>query len=302
MSELLKGAADANMAAMGATTPGGARLIRKARGYDIDPVGHARKRKITYTLLGFAVPALLLILWETSSRNGWIDKRLYPAPTECLEQLRQMFDKRDFMTDLRLSLSRLLWGWFWGSLIGVAVAYVMGMSRIVRAALEPLLNALYTVPKLALLSIFLIIFGFGEKPVIIVVAVSVFFFAWVPTQADVMNVGESYREAAKSFGASRWQMFRHVIFPSTLPGLFVTLRVSASVSVLTMIGAEFAFAPQSRGLGYQINNARQVLEPKVAYAGILVAALIGVIFQAVVRQVGRVVVRWEKADKGAPVT
>ena len=80
------------------------------------------------------------------------------------------------------------------------------------------------------------------------------------------------------------------------------LFCAASVSVLTMIGAEFAFAPQSRGLGYQINNARQILEPKVAYAGILVAALIGVIFQAVVRQVGRAVVRWDKADKGAPVS
>lgn len=277
------------------------KLIRKARGYDIDPVGHARKRKIGYTLLGILVPAALLIFWEAASRNNWIDKRLYPAPTECLRQLEQMFDKRDFMKDLRLSLSRLLWGWFWGSLVGIAIAYVMGMSRVVRAALEPLLNALYTVPKLALLSIFLIVFGFGEKPIIIVVAVSVFFFAWVPTQADVMNVAASFREAANSFGASRWQMFRHVIFPSTLPGLFVTLRVSASVSVLTMIGAEFAFAPQSRGLGYQINNARQVLEPKVAYAGILVAALIGVIFQAIVRQVGRVVIRWEKPDKGAPV-
>lgn len=302
MSDILKTTADVNMTQPGSSTPAGAKLIRKARGYDIDPVGHARKRKIGYTLLGFAVPVLLLVFWEAASRNGWIDKRLYPAPTECLRQLEQMFDKRDFMTDLRLSLSRLLWGWFWGSLIGVIIAYVLGMSRLARAALEPLLNGLYTVPKLALLSIFLIIFGFGEKPVIIVVAVSVFFFAWVPTQADVMNVAASYREAASSFGAGRWQMFRHVIFPSTLPGLFVTLRVSASVSVLTMIGAEFAFAPQSRGLGYQINNARQILEPKVAYAGILVAALIGVIFQAVVRQVGRAVVRWDKADKGAPVS
>ncbi len=300
MSDILKTAADANMTQAGATTPGSAKLIRKARGYDIDPVGYARRRRIGYTALGFAVPVFLLVLWETASRNGWIDKRLYPAPTECLRQLEQMFDKRDFTKDLRLSLSRLLWGWFWGSLIGVIFAYVMGMSSIVRAALEPLLNALYTVPKLALLSIFLIVFGFGEKPVIIVIGVSVFFFAWVPTQADVMNVAASYREAAKSFGANRWQAFRHVIFPSTLPGLFVTLRVCASVSVLTMIGAEFAFSPQSRGLGYQINNARQILEPKVAYAGILVAALIGVIFQAIVRQVGRAVVRWEKTDKGAP--
>ena len=118
--------------------------------------------------------------------------------------------------------------------------------------------------------------------------------------AGVMSVSESYREAATSFGANGWQMFRHVIWPATLPGLFVTLRVAASVSVLSVIGIEFAYAPRSKGLGYVINTARQTFEPRIAYAGIFVAALIGVVFQAIVKQVGHLVVRWEKDDRGAP--
>lgn len=276
-------------------------IVREAQGFDRDPVGHARKRRIIYTTLGVAAPVLLLGYWQLAAKQGWINAKFYPAPTDWLEQLKQMFDKRDFATDLRLTLKRMLVGWFWGSFFGLLFAYAMGMSRIIRAALEPMFNMLYTVPKIALISPFLIIFGFRDLPVYVVIAVTVFFFAWVPTQAAVMSVSESFREAASSFGANRWQMLRHVILPATLPSVFVTLRVAASVSVLSVIGVEFAYAPQSKGLGYVINTARQTFEPKIAYAGIFVAALIGVVFQWIVKRIGRLVVRWEKEDRGAPV-
>jgi sulfonate transport system permease protein len=300
MTDLVRDTADA-VSASHSPTPSGQRLIREARGYDKDPVGHQRRRRIVYTILGIAVPVGLLAFWQIAASNGTINPKFYPSPTDNLRQLQQMFEDRGFATDLRLTLKRQLWGWFWGCLFGVLFAYILGMVRIARAALEPTLNALYTVPKITLLTPFLIIFGFKDTPVIIVIATTVFFFAWVPTQASVMSVSESYREAATSFGANRWQMFRHVIWPATLPGLFVTLRVAVSVSVLSVIGIEFAYAPQSRGLGHVINTARQTFEPKIAYAGIFVAAVLGVVFQAIVKRIGRLVVRWEKEDRGAPV-
>ncbi len=103
---------------------------------------------------------------------------------------------------------------------------------------------------------FLIIFGVGEKPVIVILAVTVFFFVWIQTMASVMSVPEGYREAAVSFGVTRRQMFRHVILPAALPQIFVGLRIAAGVAVLTVIGVEFVFAPGFAGLGYRINNAR----------------------------------------------
>ncbi len=299
MSDYVENMADAKMLQSN-PLPSAGKLIRRARGFDIDPVKYGRRRRVLYLALGIAVPVLLLGFWQIGADQNWINRKFYPSPVDNFRELRLMFDKRDFGHDVRLTLKRLAWGWLWGCVFGVIVAYVMGMSRLVRAALEPTLNALYTVPKIALLSIFLIVFGFRDKPVIILIAVTVFFFVWVPMQYEVMTVSESYREAASSFGANKWQMFRHVIWPATLPGLFVTLRVAASVSVLTVIGIEFAYSPGSRGLGYVINNARNTFEPKIAYAGIFVAALIGVVFQAIVKRVGRLVVRWDREDRGAP--
>ena len=88
---------------------------------------------------------------------------------------------------------------------------------------------------------------------IVVIAITVFFFVYLQTNAAVRGVGESFREAGLSLGAGRWQMFRHVIFPASLPQVFVGLRISAGVAVLTVIGAEFAYTPYSKGIGYRIN-------------------------------------------------
>ena len=163
----------------------------------------------------------------------------------------------------------------------------MGMSRLVRATLEPTLNALYTVPKLALISIFLIVLGFDNKPIIAVIAVTVFFFVWIQTQSAVTSIAPSYREAARSFGSGRWQMFRHVVLPASLPQIFVGLRIAAGVAVLTLIGVEFVFTPDQKGIGYKINNARTIFDPPQAYVGLVVAGILGVVFTFVIRLVGR---------------
>jgi sulfonate transport system permease protein len=267
-------------------------LVRRARSIDVDPVRHGRRVRVLHLVLGIATPVILLGFWQLASDQAWINARLYPSPTEIFQMIWKMFNERNFGDDVLRTTNRMLWGYFWGCLFGMLFAYVLGMSTLARAALEPMLNALYTVPKIALLSVFIFVFGLGDKPVVRIISVTVFFFVWVPLQAAVMSVSLSHIEAADSFGANTWQRFRHVILPATLPDLFLSLRVAASVSVLTVIGVEFAFAPDYQGVGYVINNSRQTLEITPAYAGILVAALMGVIFQGVVKLVGRLVLRW----------
>lgn len=282
---------------------GRGQLLREAGRADIDPVGYGRRQRILHLVLGVATPVLLLGFWQIAAKQGWINEKLYPAPTDIFKRLGDMFDKVDANTNLwdhiRRTTTRMTWGYLWGCVFGMAFAYLLGMSRLARAALEPTLNALYTVPKIALLSVYLFIFGLGDMPVKRLISTTVFFFVWVPLQAAVQNVAKSHIEAGESFGASRWQLFRHVIMPATMPDLFVSLRVAASVSVLTVIGVEFAFAPDYEGVGYIINNARQTFDVRPAYAGILVAALMGVIFQWLVKLVGRLVIRWPQEGHSA---
>lgn len=264
---------------------------------DRDPVRHARRWRVVKLLLGVGFPVALLALWQVASVNGWIDRFHYPAPTDVL---REFLDNQDaWWTSIGKSVSRLLWGYLWGVLAGITIGVVLGTSRIARATVEPTLNALYTVPKLALIGILLIVLGFDNKPLVVVIAVTVFFFVWIQTQSAVQSVGASYRDAAVSFGAGRWQRFRHVLLPAALPQIFVGLRVAGGVAVLTLIGAEFVFTPDSDGIGYRINNARQVLDPPQAYVGLVVAGVLGVVVTFVIGLVGRLVNRWADEERRA---
>jgi sulfonate transport system permease protein len=270
-----------------------AQVIRRPKAADRDPARYNRRRRVLELLLGIGFPVAALLLWQAASVNGWISRFNYPAPTDIIREFRDTDDL--WWTAIRVSvLERLLPGYLWGVLFGVLFGVVMGMSGLVRATLEPTLNALYTVPKLALISIFLIVLGFDNKPIIAVIAVTVFFFVWIQTQSAVTSIAPSYREAASSFGSGRWQMFRHVVLPASLPQIFVGLRIAGGVAVLTLIGAEFVFTPDQQGIGYKINNARTILDPPQAYVGLVVAGILGVVFTFVIRFLGRLASPWAR--------
>jgi sulfonate transport system permease protein len=268
---------------------------------ELKPKSHSHRRRTIELSLSIGVPVALIILWEVASTHEWINPGLYPSPTDLLRRAPELFSSNaggGMWGDVGKSMYRVAWGYFWGALFGLVLGVWMGMSRLTRAALEPLLAAMYTVPKLALIGVFLLILGFDEKPVIAVIGLTVFFFVWIQTMTAVMSVPSGYRDAAVSFGATKWQLFRQVLLPGSLPQIFIGLRVAAGVTVLTVIGVEFVFAPGNQGLGYRINTARQILDPGQMYVAIVIAALLGVLFTWGVRRVGRMLAPWAKEDEG----
>ena len=288
----------------GAGVPAALGMVRRQAGAaESDPKGHARRRRWLERALAVGVPVVLIALWQVASSQSWIDPILYPSPTTLFDRSKDLFSDRPggrMGSDLWVSVQRIAWGYFWGVLFGVTIGVVMGMFRSIRAAFDPILTAFYTVPKLALIGVFIAILGINNKPIITVIALTVFFFVWIQTMASVMAVPVGYREAAQSFAAGRWQLFRHVLLPAALPQIFVGLRVAAGVTVLTMIGVEFVFSPGSDGLGYRINNGRQTFDLSEQYVGIVVAALLGVAFTWLVRLVGRLLMPWGKEDESVP--
>jgi NitT/TauT family transport system permease protein/sulfonate transport system permease protein len=120
---------------------------------------------------------------------------------------------------------------------------------------------------------------------------TVFFFLWSSVMEALASVSEGYREAAVSFRAGPWRRFCHVIFPAVLPQLFVAMRVSAGVSVLVLVGAEFVQG--GNGLGYLIWNSWSLFLADRMYVGIVVVALMGVVFSMIIQAVGRLLTPWE---------
>ncbi|MCX8572110.1 ABC transporter permease [Aminobacter sp. MET-1] len=255
-----------------------------------DPRGYASKANRQETALAVATPVIFFILWEIFARAGVLDVRFFPAPSAIFMSAVEMARSGMLQQDVLASALRVLAGFAIGVISGLGAALLLGLSRLMRAALEPFLTALYTVPKLALLPLLLLIFGLGELPSVLLVGMTVFFLVWIQCMEAVLAIPENYREAARSFGAKGWVMFRHVTWPALLPQFFISMRIAIGTAVLVIVGVEFVQA--SQGIGYRIWHSWSLFQANRMYVGICTVALMGFLFSTLVRWLGRLMLPW----------
>ncbi|POX39973.1 ABC transporter permease [Streptomyces sp. Ru73] len=271
-------------------------LVRRPGPQELHPRRTHRRRRTLEGALALAVPAALVLLWQLAAAGGWIDARIYPAPTTILADGWDRALAGALWPDVWATLRRVLAGYAAGTAAGYALGLLMGSLALVRAALEPLLDALYVVPKLALLPVFLNMFGLGEGPQVALVAATVFFFVWISTMAAVLAVPAGHRDAGRVFGAGAWQMFRHVLLPASLPAVLVGARIAAGVAVLVIVASEQIAAAD--GLGHLIFDSRALFQNDVMFVGIVCVAVLGVLFSELVRLAGRFLTPWAPRDRG----
>lgn len=266
-------------------------VTRRPGAVERDPVRFYRRRRRIDLVLRIAVPVLLLGLWQITAVNDVIiNRRFFPAPTDLISAFTESIDSGILQDSIVASGKRLLLGFFLGSLAGVVVGLSMGLVRSLRVALNGIISALYTVPKLAILPLLLVIFGLGDAPKIILIAMGCFFVVAISTMAAVVSIPVAVLEPIRSCGAGRLQIFRHVTLPMILPQVFVALRLAAGLSVLVLVGIEFVQG--GNGLGWLIWNSWQIFSVERMYVGIVVVSAIGVVFQMAIEMIGRALTPW----------
>jgi sulfonate transport system permease protein len=270
----------------------GRTVVRTPTARERDPGRFRRRRRRLERGLAWATPLALILLWQWASTAEVIDPRFFPSPTAIWAAGVESWRDGLLVDNAKASFSRVAWGFTLGCGTGIICGIPLGLSRLARAATEPLVYALWTVPKLALLPLLLLIFGLNEKPIIILIAINCYFLVLIPTMAAVRSVPESYREAAVSFRATRWDMLRHVILPAATPQIFVALRLAAGASILVMVGAEFVQARE--GLGHVIWNSWSLFLADRMYVGIVVVAVSGALFTLFIGWVGRRLAPWDE--------
>ena len=282
----------------GAPPPGAPTLRREPGPAERDRVAHRARQRRRETALAWSVPAVLIGAWQWAAATERISPLFFPAPTDVVATASDMVASGELQHQLAASGSRIALGLLIGVASGVIVGFAMGMSRLLRAALDSTLSALYVVPKLALLPLLLLIFGVGNTPTILLIAIAVFFLVWITTMHAVMSVPEGWREAARSFGAGRGQLIHHVLLPAALPQILTGLRLATGTAVLTTVAIEFVQG--SDGLGRLIWLSWSLFLPRRMYVGIVVVALLGVAANLVVRIVARLLTPWDRFSDGAP--
>jgi len=242
-------------------------------------------------IMTFASPIGLLLAWEIAGRLGAIDVRFFPVPSTIIAVMARMVESGELLEHVLISLQRISLGFLLGGIPAVIIGIVMGISRPIRALVDPLIIATYPIPKSAILPFILLIFGLGEMSKVVMVAIGVFFPVAINATAGVLQIPPIYLDVGKSFKASRWETFRTIALPGALPFIMTGIKLGAGLALILIAVAEMVGAKS--GIGYMIWSAWETFAVAKMYVGLFTIALIGFGVSLTLREIERWVIRWK---------
>ena len=247
--------------------------------------------KLQERLLYLISPIGLLLVWELLIRAGFGDRRFVPAPSDIAVRFWQLTLNGELAMHTAATLWRVLAGFVIGAVPAVAIGLLMAMFRPVRIFFDPLVAALMPIPKVALMPLLLLAFGFGDASKIALVAISVFFPVIVNTYAGAANIEKIYWDVSRNYGASLWVMFSRIVFFGALPMIFAGLRIAVAVAFIVLVAAEFVSIKVR--IGYMIWNSWELLQVDSMFVGIVVIGLLGLVTSALLAEIERKVIPWK---------
>ncbi|MCQ2751557.1 MAG: ABC transporter permease [Coriobacteriales bacterium] len=177
--------------------------------------------------------------------------------------------------DAWISLYRMLISLALGTIIGYPIGVLLGTSQKLNDLLSPAFYMLYPLPKIVFLPLLLILLGLGDVPKVALVTITVVFQVIVVMRDACLKIDKSHKLALQAIGASKFQMFKYVVLPATLPGLFSSLRISSAIGIAVLFISESVAG--STGLGYFIMNSWALVDYSRMFAGVFVLAIIGIV-------------------------
>jgi len=234
----------------------------------------------------------ILLVWQGLVQTGNINELFLPAPLSVLKAMSTMTLSGRLPWAVLVSLNRVVQGFVYGALVGIALGLLGGAVRWIEDVLDPWVAALYPIPKSALFPLFLLWFGLGDPSKIITIAVGVLFLVLVNTMTGVKSINPLLLKAALDLGASRLQIFTRVILPGALPNIFTGLRLGAGMALILVFITEIEAT--KAGLGFLLWESFQLLETKDVFAGVVTFGLLGVAATWLLQWIERVTCPWAR--------
>jgi len=241
------------------------------------------------------VGILIFLLWEVASRTAVIPPLFFPPPSEIVITIAHLFASGELPTNIAATLGRLFSGFLLGASAGLTLGILLGLSPAFRQIVDPMIASLHPVPKISLFPLIMIIFGIGALSKSLVVAIAAFFPIVINTMTGVREISPIHFEVASNYGASRWQVFRHVILPGSSPMILAGVRLALNLSLSLTTSVELIIG--QNGLGAMIWLSWQTMKTEKLFAAIFCLALIGIGFRLAVNYLAGKLVPWQHAPK-----
>jgi len=241
---------------------------------------------------GLWLPVAVLGIWQVLAGRGVLNPLFFPTPTFLAATGWDMILSGELGHAVSVTFSRMLLGSMIGVVCGLLCGLAMGVWDTVRGSLEPVVSALNSTPKLALMPMLLILTGVGETARLVPIVVTCFIVLAINTVDTVRVINQAHVELARNNGASGVRMLRRVYLPASLPQVFTGLRVALGRAMVITISVELLGSPD--GLGNMIWMGWQTFSTEKLYVGIVTTALAGVLVHAGLRHVEQYCLPWRQ--------
>jgi sulfonate transport system permease protein len=259
--------------------------------------GPARHVVTRRGLLRLISPVAVVLLWQGVTALGIVSQQKLPPPSEVWSTAVSLIttDSAAYGTlqgAMLISLERVAIGFGLGAAVALSLALIAGLSRIGENAVDPLMQMLRTVPLFGLIPVFIVWFGIGNLPKILMIALAAAFPLYLNTFSGIRNVDAKLAELGEVLHLRRRELIRQIVLPGALPQILVGLRQSLSFAWVALVVAEQINA--NAGLGYMIDQAAQFLRNDVIFVALIVYLILGLLTDALVRLLERKALSWRR--------
>jgi NitT/TauT family transport system permease protein len=256
--------------------------------------GRRRRRQITFGRIALLVG--IVLGWELFSGTPGealvlIDKFYISQPSDVVIAIWDWIQSGVLLTNLWATIQVTVLGFALGATLGLVVGFALGVNAFLSAIFSPIVAALYAIPRLALIPLFLLWFGLGIGSKLALVITVVFFLVFYNTHEGVREVDRSLIDVMKVMKASRFQIYRKVTLPSAMTWIIAGLRISVPYALVGAVTGEMTAS--NSGMGYLIIRASGQFYTAGVFGGILVIMVFALLLGAFVTLAERKLLRWK---------
>jgi NitT/TauT family transport system permease protein len=245
----------------------------------VDPaIAEERRRRNIIFAARIIVAALIIIIWELMSPN--LDRLVFSTPSEILARTWQWTLNGTLYLNLLVTAEEIVLGYVAGAIAAILLGLLLGSYPTVAAILDPMLMAIYGVPKIAFGPLFIVWFGINLTPKVVICGVTVFFFIFLATYEGVRNVDRDLLRTIRLMGATRNQERALVIIPGALPAILLGLKLAIPEALVGAIVGELIVS--NKGIGYLIEYSASQLDSAGVFAGLFILMILAVIANSAV--------------------
>lgn len=232
-------------------------------------------RPVVRILGGLLMPVAILLAWQVVTTSGLVEPYRLPTPASVFQAGVELAENGQLWTHIAISVQRVLLGFAIGSVIGLAAAGVVGLSRWGDVLLSPTLAAVRAVPSLAWVPLLILWMQIGEESKVTLIAIGAFFPVYTTVASALRHVDPQLVEAGRSFSLRGWSLFRTVQLPAVVPSVVAGLRLALAQAWLFLVAAELIAS--SMGLGFLLTDSQSTGRVDRILLSIVLLALLGTI-------------------------